>query len=66
MADNWQPMTDEERRALLEKWNQENLASMTPFERYPWIKTRSNGTPKKRWNDPENGSFLDAARAVAE
>jgi hypothetical protein len=34
MADNWQPMTDVERRALLEKWNQENLASMTPFERY--------------------------------
>jgi hypothetical protein len=23
-----------ERRSLLEKWNQENLASMTPFERY--------------------------------
>jgi hypothetical protein len=33
-ADNWKPMTDEERRALLEKWNQENLARMTPFERY--------------------------------
>jgi|SRR5580658_3849991 hypothetical protein len=27
-------MTDEERRAYWEKWNQENLASMTPFERY--------------------------------
>jgi hypothetical protein len=34
MADNWQPMTDEQRRALLEQWNQENLASMNPFERY--------------------------------
>ena len=27
-------MSDEERRALLEKWDQDNLASMTPFERY--------------------------------
>ena len=27
-------MSDEERRALLEKWDQENLASMSPFERY--------------------------------
>jgi hypothetical protein len=34
MADDWQPMTDEERHAFSEKWDQENLASMTPFERY--------------------------------
>ena len=34
MSDDGKPMTDEERRAFLEKWNQENLASMTPFERY--------------------------------
>nr|AOS95175.1 hypothetical protein [uncultured bacterium] len=27
-------MTDEERRAFLEELDQENLASMTPFERY--------------------------------
>ena len=33
---------------------------------YPWIKTPSNGTPKKRWNDPEGGSSSDAARVVAE
>jgi hypothetical protein len=34
MSDGRKPMTDEERRALLEKWQKENLASMTPFERY--------------------------------
>jgi len=34
MSDDGKPMTDEERRAFLEKWDQENLASMTPFERY--------------------------------
>jgi post-segregation antitoxin (ccd killing protein) len=27
-------MTDEERRVFLEKWQEDNLASMTPFERY--------------------------------
>lgn len=34
MTDDGKPMTDEERRAFLEKWQQENLASMAPFERY--------------------------------
>jgi hypothetical protein len=34
MADDRKPMTDEERRAFLEKWDQENLARLTPFERY--------------------------------
>jgi hypothetical protein len=34
MSDDGKPMTDEERRAFLEEWDRENLASMTPFERY--------------------------------
>ena len=34
MSDTGKPMTDEERRAFLEKLDQENLASMNPFERY--------------------------------
>lgn len=38
MSDDGKPMTDEERRAFLNKWNQENLASMTPFERYLYEK----------------------------
>ena len=41
-------MSDEERRALLEKWDQENLASMTPFERYLF----------------DNGLFDDVIRPV--
>ena len=31
---DYRSMTDEERRALLEQWDQENRASMTPFQRY--------------------------------
>lgn len=34
MSDDGKPMTDEERLAFLEQWDQENLASMNPFERY--------------------------------
>jgi hypothetical protein len=34
MPDDEKPMTDEERRAFLEQWQQDNLASMNPFERY--------------------------------
>ena len=34
MSDDGKHMTDEERRAFLEQLQQDNLASMTPFERY--------------------------------
>jgi hypothetical protein len=34
MSDDQKPMTDEERRAFLDEWQQDNLASMNPFERY--------------------------------
>jgi hypothetical protein len=34
MSDDKKPMTDEERREWWEKWDEENLARMTPFERY--------------------------------
>ena len=46
MSDDGKPMTDEERRAFLEEWQQENLASMNPFERYLY----------------ENGLFDDVIR----
>ena len=34
MGDDKKPMTDEERRAFWERFEEETLASMTPFERY--------------------------------
>lgn len=34
MSDDKKPMTDEERRAFLDKLGQEIIESMTPFERY--------------------------------
>jgi hypothetical protein len=34
MSDDKKPMTDGERRSFLEQWQQDNLVSMTPSERY--------------------------------
>jgi hypothetical protein len=39
MSDDGQPVTDEERRAFWERFEEETLASLTPFERY----LRNNG-----------------------
>jgi hypothetical protein len=42
------------------------IACLRKLGLYPWIKTRSNGTPKKRWNETEGGGSSNAARVVAE